>query len=269
MVNVSIPWADPKARLWVGLWLSLALGATGGCTQSSKVPDTGSTLDAEDPDVGEDDLGASRPDDLGSSLSDAGFPPCTTHADCPEPLGCFYWEPGCQRQGECGRFPGLDAASSNFGICSCDGRWLGNVTTDFPFQRRDFRGEAACWPIDAGPPPEGCIPRERPNCDNAGCARACPPPEDSGVPRPCSEVLACAQACAGSWPCQAACLASATPRAGELYGSLSACVYAACQVANDAGIVPCPDDPGACAVCYAAGLASASCPAERAACVAE
>lgn len=252
-----------------GVGLSLALGVLGACTQSSKAPDTGPARDVAEPDVGEADA---EQGDLGPSASDAGFPPCSSNADCPESLRCLFWEPGCQRQGECGRPVGLDALFSNFGICSCEGRWLGNVNTYFPFQRRDFDGTEACWPTDAGPPPEGCIPRERPNCDNAGCAGACPPPRpplDAGVRRPCSEVLACSQACAGSAPCRTACFESATARAAELYESLAACIFAACQVVNDAGIVPCPDDPGACAVCFAANLDGASCPAERAACVAD
>lgn len=122
--------------------------------------------------------------DGGLSTLDGGWPgsPCRTHGDCRSDLACEYWEQGCDRQGECrvtpamrgpdGGFVGfpLDASLSRFGICSCDGRWLGNVYTDFPFQRRDFDGDEPCTAIGADAAPQACVPRLAPDCDNAGCA---------------------------------------------------------------------------------------------------
>lgn len=255
----------------ISLWLALAAA----CSASSERPDAGPDATAV-PDV---DASPALADATSVELPDAGFPPCTTHADCPEPLACQYWNPGCDLQGEClrgqrrdpdaGYLPGPDAGHTPFGICSCDGRWLGNIYTDIAFQRRDFEGLEPCWPTDSGPAPEGCIPREQPNCDGAGCAGGCPAPYDGGVRQPCSQVLACTQSCAGSVGCQQSCFDAATVEAAALFGALGQCLWEECQTPNDAGIVPCPGDPGACAVCYAQKLEGSACPAERAACLAD
>jgi hypothetical protein len=180
-------------RTDAALLFMLALAGAGCARSEDDVPDGGPAA----PDGGAD-ASASEAD------ADGGVPglgaACRTHADCPPELACEYWEEGCEQLGECrvpigvrgpdGGFVGFagDAALARFGICSCDGRWLGNVYTDFPFQRRDFNGEAPCTAVGADAATAGCVPAFEPNCDNAGCATVgC----DAGPLRDIGELSAC------------------------------------------------------------------------------
>lgn len=120
-------------------------------------PDGGPFRDA-DLDAGDADLDAGDADGaLASNLDGSPFgTACRVREECQEGLFCQYWEPGCERLGECLPHPiGLDAVASDRGICDCDGRWQGNVYTDFPFQFRDFSGDRECAPLDGGVGPDG------------------------------------------------------------------------------------------------------------------
>ena len=94
------------------------------------------------------------------------------------------------------------------------------------------------------------------DCADADCAadQAC-----VGVGPTCSEVLTCAQGCAGDLGCSMACEAAGCPTAQALYGDVESCLVNQC-------LVECVGDAGspACQACMVA-----ACAAELGACVAD